>query len=417
MIATDLSSKNSRSSRLSSESPDRDRKITFNIHGIVGVRLINPSPQDTAMVARKLGPPRGRLLHEPDITIRFVEHLPATGLKHLGFGQAFTEEAFFLFERGTNSPKAKMPFDQLGGPCEIVCESGIRSVPLLMPILGLTALAKGCAAIHASAFAYNGAGVLMAGWAESGKTTALLGYLSRAAEFVGEEWVLLSRDGQMVYGLPAEIEISPLHLATLPHLRHAIPFRRRWLVGGLRLLEKMQWRFLGKRRERSLVWETVQRLTAALEERTIAVLSPEVLSRSPIGSLAATPEKVFLMVKQDDPLIRVEATPHTEMVNRLTYLAQHELSQLMEHYRAFKFAFPGRRNAFVEQADTYQRVILSRALLKTKTYTVRHGHPWVFAELYEKLSPFLGANGAGRNETRCSPTSALSCGGQMPCEL
>lgn len=415
MIATDQASKNSRSRRLTSESARRERQIEFNIHDIVGVELVNPSRQDTAMVAKQLGPPRGPLLRNPDITIRFVERLPAPRLQHLGFGQGFTEDAFFLFEHGTNSPKVKMPFEQLGGPCEIVCESGIRSVPLLMPILGLTALAKDCAAIHASAFVYNGAGVLMAGWAESGKTTALLGYLSREAEFVGEEWVLLSRDGQRMYGLPAEIEISPSHLERLPHLCHAIRPGRRWLVDGLRHLDKMRRRFLGKRR--GLVWETLRKLTAALEERATAAVAPEALSRNPVGPLAAAPENVFLMVRQDDPLIRVEATLHTEMVDRLTHLAQHELSQLMEHYRAFRFTFPDRRNAFIEQADSYQRGILSRALQKTRTYTVRHPHPLVFSELYGKLLPFLGTNGKGRNETRCSPTDPLSCSEQMPCEL
>jgi len=49
--------------------------------------------------------------------------------------------------------------------------------------------------VHASAVVYNGVGILMAGWAHCGKTAALLGFASKGAEYVGEEWVLLSGNG------------------------------------------------------------------------------------------------------------------------------------------------------------------------------------------------------------------------------
>lgn len=57
------------------------RWVDFDIHGLIGIRLVSPSPQVLAAITRQLGPLRKPLLREPDITYRFGSgcQSPASG--------------------------------------------------------------------------------------------------------------------------------------------------------------------------------------------------------------------------------------------------------------------------------------------------------------------------------------------------
>jgi len=90
-----------------------------------------------------LGSPSKPLLTSPDITVRFVDNLPAREIKFLGTRQhAFTDDGFFLLQEGTRRVQARIPFEGIGGPCEIVCKRGLGSVPILIPIVSLTAVKR-----------------------------------------------------------------------------------------------------------------------------------------------------------------------------------------------------------------------------------------------------------------------------------
>ena len=377
--------------------------VDFNVHGLIGVRLINASADDVAAVTRQIGALQAPLLDEPDVTLRFVRYYPAAHLCYLGrWKQGFTDDAFFVFEEGLNGAKVRIPFDKLGGPCEIVCESGLQSVPLLLPILGLTALAKGYVAVHASALVHNGVGILMPGWAHSGKTTALLGFATLAAEFVGEEWVLLSGDGQKMYGLPTEIAISSAHLETLPGIRHAIEPSRLWQCEGLSMVSRMLRAVLGKRLAHTLVGKGVHKVITELQGRTTPKIAPPAIFINRVAKMAAKPDKLFLLVNHDDPCIQVEPTPPSKMASRIAPLVHHEQMKFMEHYLAFTFAFPRARNPFIECAPQLQLTILLCALAGMNSYTIRHPYPLVFSDFYEKVASFCDAPEMTRTEPVCA---------------
>src|SRR5690348_6943417 len=118
-------------------------RVDFDIHGVVRVRLIDPSPGDLDSACKLLGRPSRLPLTDPDITIRFVDDLSASGIRFLGNDKGFADNGFFLLQRGTRQVTARIPFDRIGGPCEIVCKSRLESVPLLIPIVSLTALKRG----------------------------------------------------------------------------------------------------------------------------------------------------------------------------------------------------------------------------------------------------------------------------------
>jgi hypothetical protein len=115
----------------------------FDLHGIVGIRLINASQSDLAAVKKQLGPIQSALTRDPDIVIRFVDQMQmSSSVRYIGVEDAgFTKDAFLILRgKYQTSIKAQIPFDQIGSrQCEIVCERGLAAVPLLIAIINLTA--------------------------------------------------------------------------------------------------------------------------------------------------------------------------------------------------------------------------------------------------------------------------------------
>ena len=378
------------------------QRTEFDIHGVLGVALVDPSSADVKAVIKHLGPLRGPLLREPDITIRFDKNLAPLCLRHLGQKQnAFTDDAFFVFDETDRSAMAKIPFDQVGSRCEIVCTRSRGSMPLLVPLLSLIALAKGFVAVHASAFVHRGVGILMAGWAGSGKTTALLGFASEGAEFIGEEWVLLSGDGQTMCGLPREIELSPAHLDTVPEVRRAIKRSRLWGFESLRHLTTMQ-DLLPRKADGTTPAKALRKVISAAQRRILPTVRPQALFGDRVASLTARPDKVFLLISHDDRNVEIIPTPPREMARRIAHMMQYEQRRFIEHYLAFQFAFPERKNAFVEESSSYRYELLLSALQGKETYTVRHPHPIAFSSLYEAVKPFCGTTKSIQTEVVCA---------------
>src|SRR5882762_10996962 len=374
---------------------ERPGRIDFDIHGVVCVRLIDPSLSDLAAACKLLGSPSKPLLTSPDITVRFVDNLPAPGIRFLGTGQhAFTDDGFFLLQKGTRRVQARIPFEGIGGPCEIVCKRGLGSVPLLIPILSLTAGKRGRIPLHASAVVHRGVGIVMAGQAHCGKTAALLGFASIGAEYVGEEWVLLSSTGKQMHGLVRPLEISRWHVASLPHVRDAVNLTNRCAFHGIGLLDGLQKMVSSERIRTSFVFRSLLRASGAVEERLRPAVAPSAIFQDRIRSAGAQVNKIFLFVNHEDHRIEVEPIAPFEMARRLAFLVQHELMPLLQHYAAYRFAFPSRRNELIESAAEYSFGILARALNGKDTYIVRLPYPCMFPELYKRIQPF------------CKPTTA-----------
>jgi hypothetical protein len=384
--------------QFAAESPKVEPTAEFDIHGVLGIRLLDPSSADVAAVTAQVGPLEKPLFRDPDITLRFVRHPSVLRARHSGHNQkASAEEAFFVFD---DQAVARIPFDQLGGPCEILCERGKGSLPLFAPILSFTALAKGFVAVHASAFIHQGRGIVMAGRAESGKTTSLLGFASQGAEFIGEDRVFLRGDGQAMCGLPCDIELSPSHLETVPEVRRAIKRSRLLAFEGLRRLGRMK-RIVGSGGA-SFPDYALEKAISALQRRILPKLKPQAIFGNRVGSLIAKPEKVFLLISHGDPRVEVKPIPPIEMARRIAHLSEYEQARFMEHYLAFKSAFPDAKNRRVEESAEYQYALLSRALMAKETYTVRHPHPISFSALYAALKPFCESPKTVQSEAACA---------------
>ncbi len=372
--------------------PDADAAKTavyHDLHGILGVCLLGATDADAAALAGQLGPAVASLERSPDLVIRFVPKLRAEDMKLLGLNaNGYTRDAFFVFRSGKWSARISVDFGRFGAPCEIVCESGLAAIPSLAHMVHLLMLEKNHVALHASAFEYRGAGILVAGWAKGGKSEALLAFALHGAHYVGDEWMFLRRDGERMYGMPQDILLWDWQVSQLTNhddlvgreskiLFRAIHFilnLHRWLsnswIGKLAPV-----RYLGK-------------ALPALRRQLNITASPAKIFEGRIGPLHASLDKVFLMVSHESPDTRIEPMDGVEIAARMTASMAYEHIPLMENYYAYKFAFPGRSNDLIDSAGQQQASLLAQALGGKEGYVVYHPNPCSFEELFKAMEPY-----------------------------
>lgn len=371
----------------------RTETLEFDLHGIVGIRLLNATPADIAAVKRQLGPIQKALSKTPDIVIRFVDRLSFSSPVHfLGLEDAgFTEDAFFVF-RGKHQARVRVqiPFHQIGnGQCEIVCESGVPAVPFLIPILNLTVISKGALPLHASAFNYNGNGILTTGWSKGGKTETLLAFAAKGAEYIGDEWVYLSSDGQHMYGIPEPIRVWHWHLQQMPYYRSMIgksDLARLWVLNiCVKSMELFEPSAIGRR---SGLLKLTRRIKVLLKQQMHVDLPPEKLFGKMVGAIKGSPDKVFFVASRDEPHVTVEPIPPQEIVKRMVFSLQEERMTFMSYYLRFRFAFPDLSNPLIDRAEEIQRQILTKVMADKETYAVYHPYPFSIPELFEVIRPY-----------------------------
>jgi hypothetical protein len=368
--------------------PRRPARVDFDLHGLAGIRLVGASPSDAAAVRRQLGPLQGNLAHEPDIVIRFVDRLVASSrLSYLGVDEAgFTDEAFVVLRSKHKAPaKVAIDFTQVGARTEIICERGLPAVPLLIPILNLTVLAKGALPLHASAFVHQGTGVLATGWSKGGKTEALLAFVAQGAEYVGDEWVYVPGDGARIFGIPEPIRLWRWHLRQLPQYQRLIGASARARLRAIDLL------IASERSVRGLGSQTLirgfSRLTPLLKRQLYVDVDPQRLFGG-IGALSGPFDRLFFLVSHEAPKLTVEPIDPLDIAHRMVFSLQHERLDLMAAYLKFRFAFPEAINPLIEEAEELQRKALARAFADKPAYVVRHPYPVSLRALFEAMSPY-----------------------------
>ena len=179
--------------------------VDYDIHGILGLRLVDPTPSLARLVARQLDPWRPvSLVSAPDVSISRLRPAPSRSRYRLGDAGDSQECEFtdseFVLRKG--SMAVSIPFASVGSGCAIGWSgsSGTRRllIDYVRPALQLSLLPKDRLALHSAAVSYQGRGILLAGWAESGKTEAMLGFLQAGAAFVSDKWTIV--DGQASAG-------------------------------------------------------------------------------------------------------------------------------------------------------------------------------------------------------------------------
>jgi hypothetical protein len=382
--------------------------VEYDVHGVVGVRLVNARASDIAAVDRQLGPLRCSLAREPEIVIRYVPELPARHAQQIEAGRTrFTHDGLCVLSGGSRGALMSLALDAVGGACEIVCEHGVGAVPLLMPIVNLTALARGFVAVHAAAVLYNGTGVLMPAWAHGGKTTAMLAFAAHGAEYVGDEWILVSRDGSRMHGIPQPIEIHDWQIRQIPSMRREVSRTMQMACTAARLLGQATGLDAAEA-PRGLSLRALHRVLAAIRRSLDVSLDPLRLATGNRPAFSATLNTIFFMVRHGGTDIRVQRAQPLHVVNSIVASTGCESTPLMTTYLKYRSAFPGRTNHWLERAHEMRSEFLAHALGQKDAFVVYHPARCNLRELFDAMASVCSMTVAVSDENRLGAVPAAN---------
>lgn len=358
--------------------------IDFDVRGLVGVRLVDATERDAAVVARQLGPLRSSLDRKPDIVIRYVDRIEySTPIVRVGHDDAGFDNGDFMLMRGMHRTRLRtvIPLDRLGAGLEIVCEHGAAAIPILVPLVNAAMLPKGVLPLHASAFVHEGVGVVVTGWSMGGKTDALLGFAARGATYVGDDWVYVVEDGGRVLGLPEPVRLWDRQLRCMPAYWRAVPFGDRARLRCVRMARAALALLPPGRGLRS-------RARALFDRQLGLEIAPQRLFGPERMAPGCSFDVLFLAVTHGSPAITVEAVDPLEVAVRASFSLEYERSALREAYEKFRFAFPSLASIALERCEELERRLLRRTFGGKPAYLVRHPEDVTGEALADAMAPY-----------------------------
>lgn len=372
--------------------------MDFSLQGLVHLRLMHASAHDVETVSASLGPPQQELGDEPDIVLRLDELADLPPLNYLGLNSsAFFAEGFYVLDWQTGRALARIPFDDIGQRCEITCRPQFLSHWLFTDLLVLALLSKNYIPLHASAFVYNGAGILATGWEKGGKTETLLAFAKHNATYVGDEWVVISPDGRTMFGLPMRITIWNWQFEFIRHLLPRIPLGKRMVFRSIHALESTH-RFLQNGYWRnSLPVEMLGNALPSARRQLKIKEFPQTLFGDRQCQSVTPLDKILLVVSRESSQLEVEPCDPREVAQRMMHSNGYEFLRTLEYYKAFRFAFPDRGNRFLDELDARQSSLLASALHNKQTYKVVHPYPVSLDDLFDLLRPICGPAAGGQS--------------------
>lgn len=372
--------------------------VDYDIYGLLGVRLSDPAEALTRTAKRQLNPLKPTTLgSDPDISI---SHLPAGfdwshgyRLGDAGDGQQcrFDGSSFALV---CGDAAISIPFDSVGQSCAIGCtaNSNMRKlfIDYVRPALQISLLPKGALALHSAAVSYKGKGIVLAGWAESGKTEAMLGFLQAGASFVSDKWTIIDGGGPSIAHFPTPITVRHWMIDLIPGLRQR-----------LKSSELLRARAAGVAGSLLATTSASGRVPVLREAKGLADLGGRVSvtpsqlfgdtdgQRSRWGMSSSAPlHCLFLLMTTSEERISVRPAETVEVARRLADCAAYERRAFLGLYQRFKYALPGRRNNLIEEASDREAEILGKALASKNVFTVDVPFPFNPAALQDAIGPY-----------------------------
>lgn len=371
--------------------------VDHSLHGLITTRLIGAPPSAVRELEHLLGPSDGQPVGEPDITITFVEDLGAQDrLHYIGLSEsAYDQDGFYLLDQ--RSRRAQFDFERLGDRWESLTESGESFLPYLLPVVSLRLLQKGYVMLHASSLVFEGKGVLVAGWQKGGKTEMLLSFMNAGAHYLADEWTIISPHDGLMWGIPGTLKIWEWHLRYMPDYWRQLRPAERHRLRVHRLYQQIYRRLPSELRRSGFVGERLYRLSLDGGVPLLGLFQsqPGRLFGSRVWHGSAPIDLVFLAGVGTE--IAVSPVEPAEVALRMGASLEYERRSLIARYQQFRYAFPNRRNAFLEAASDREREYLEQALRGRRAYTICHPYPVALGDLYEACAPLVvGVDTASR---------------------
>jgi hypothetical protein len=316
------------------------------------------------------------------MVLRFVDDLAPEALRLLDAGRVgYGPDGVYVLEPATGRPLARVSQKTSWGSGSIECTRGVARVPLLSAAVGLAALASGWAPLHAAAWTTrDGVRVLASGWPGSGKTGALLAACENGATPIGDDRVLLSRNGQAMAGLGSPVEIKHWHLAQL----------RLPLLGasrGRRSLARVTYALdTALDRRLSALSRTMHKALRRLGRVANTELDVVELGAPRDGRARGGPHVLLLLEAHSRDSVAAEPADPGSVPARLAAHAAAELAPALRIQRALDYVSPGDGWRDVHRSPDVARGILESAVHGVPAWLVRHPYPCSLRDLHAVIS-------------------------------
>jgi hypothetical protein len=364
--------------------------VDLDYFGAVGIRFINVSEKEVRFIVDGFSVFKTELKREPDIIIRFVDKLKTPNIVFLDLNfAAFDENNFYLITDSIEKKKVNIPFDKIGQKLEMVCERGIKSIPLLNHITNFYLIKSNFVPIHSSGFYFDQKGVLVMGWTKGGKTETLLSFANHGAEYVGDEWVVLTPDGSEMSGLHVPITIWKWQLSYVkrivgsPGLVNTIVFT---FVSMLEIISDFSVKLgLHIKFPFNLLNQALPHIKKLLKIRK----NPEDLFKNKTRRGMTKLDAIVLAMSHGSNAITINECEPKEVINRMINSNDYEQLPFFEFYKAFKYAFPEKNNEFLDNIKDIHSGLLLNALQGKKSFKISHPYPVPFEALFSTLNSVI----------------------------
>jgi hypothetical protein len=270
----------------------------------------------------------------------------------------FDEDLPFVFQRQPDFPLRPL----------------LRST--VWPTLQLALLERGGVAVHGTTVDRDGAGIVVAGWSESGKTETALVFLERGASFVSDKWTVLTGDRELA-SFPISVGIRKWVLPHLARLRRGLPQAARIQLafaaaaatatgpirrgGGSRLT-----RLASTSAERAVTLAERAALRPSQLSRIYGTERPQL--RTPLGA-------VVLLTTVADSGVSARTVDPTWAARRLARSASYERREFFELHRRARYSFPDISGDLESAVERREEGLLSRLLDGVALFEVKAPFP------------------------------------------
>jgi hypothetical protein len=356
--------------------------IDFNLFKIMRIRLINPNKKHIDFITDLTGVQYSNCDGTPDITIIYLDKISAKNITLIGMEAGFDETNFYLLLGNGHISKAIIPFDKIGESCEIICEKEIVNLPLLDYIILLSFLSKNWVAVHSSAFRFDGRGTLILSWSNGGKTSTLLSFLKNGAEFVSDEWTIISENGKSLHSLPAKLSIWKWYFKELKNILPKIKIQQKIKFNIIRLILKINEKSKKFGFQNLEFFDVINRIAVRLKNNMRIHVRPKNLKNIKIANGKSQLDLVLFTVSSFNEDLKIQKIVENEVIESMVQSNKQEYELLFNHYTMFRFAFPNKRNKLLDNFEEIHRKRMTSCLANKETYKIIHPYPVPIDKIY-----------------------------------
>jgi hypothetical protein len=189
---------------------------------------------------------------------------------------------------------------------------------------------------------------------------------------VGDEWVYLTPDGRM-HGVPEPIRLWHWHVRQLAELRASLPRLTRARLDVLPAIASSAAALAGTRS--GLPASVLRRGAPVVRRQAYVQVPPARLFGADAIALHGRLDHVLLVASHDRDETCIEPVSGAVVAAHMRASLEEERSPFLQVYRQFRFLFPGRRSAVVEEATSIEAHLLGQVLADRPAHLLRHPYP------------------------------------------